>query len=132
MNKKTIFLTAITVAAIFVAMPIHGHNHGQGDAVKRPLPQQTAMAQATQAEMTVGGSCGMCKRRIETAALSVAGVSSASWELRTRKLTLAFDASQTDLDAIGKVIAEAGHDNDRQKADDAVYNNLHGCCKYRN
>jgi len=35
------------------------------------------------------------------------------------------------VDAISKAIAKAGHDTDTYKADQAVYDQLPGCCKYR-
>ena len=34
-------------------------------------------------------------------------------------------------DDIKKKIADVGHDNSLYKATDEVYDNLHGCCKYR-
>lgn len=78
----------------------------------------------------VAGSCGMCKDRIEKAALSVTGVSFASWDQSTQKLVVAFNSVQTGKADILKVIAKAGHDNEAFKADDAVYNDLPGCCHY--
>jgi Cu(I)/Ag(I) efflux system membrane fusion protein len=46
-------------------------------------------------------------------------------------LTATFDPAKTSIDAIGKKIAEAGHDNDKAKATDKAYDKLPGCCKYR-
>lgn len=82
--------------------------------------------------LKVQGLCEMCKERIETAAKSVNGVSSATWESETKRLHLNFDKHKTALEAIGKAIAKAGHDNDKYKADDKVYNALPECCRYRN
>ena len=78
----------------------------------------------------VNGNCGMCEEKIETAALSVEGVSSAYWDVKTKKVIIALDASQTNVDAIHKAIANAGYDTDKVRADDEVYNTLHSCCKY--
>ena len=36
----------------------------------------------------VNGLCGMCKTRIETAALKVRGVESANWDTETRMLSI--------------------------------------------
>lgn len=78
----------------------------------------------------VAGNCGMCEKRIEKAAMSVDGVSEADWDSETKKMTVVFDESKTKLEDIEKAIAKVGHDNDGAKADDKVYDSLHGCCKY--
>lgn len=83
------------------------------------------------AMLEVQGLCEMCKERIETAAKSVKGVSSAMWDIEKKVLHLNFDPDQTNLDAISKAIAKAGHDTDRDKADQAAYDALPDCCKYR-
>ncbi len=78
----------------------------------------------------VKGNCGMCKTKIEKAANSVEGVSSVNWNVDTKVITLLFNESKTNLDAIHNAIAKVGYDTDKVKANDEVYNNLHGCCKY--
>ncbi|MDR1491123.1 MAG: efflux RND transporter periplasmic adaptor subunit [Planctomycetaceae bacterium] len=84
------------------------------------------------AALTVQGLCGMCKERIEKAAKSVDGVSLAQWNGETKQLRLNFDSAVTSLDAISQVIAEGGHDTEKHKADDKIYDALPECCKYRN
>ena len=79
----------------------------------------------------VKGSCDMCKQRIETAAKSVNGVSSVHWDKEKQMIHLQYSPSKTSVDAISKAIAKAGHDTDSYKADQAVYDQLPGCCKYR-
>lgn len=83
------------------------------------------------AVLGVSGSCEMCKERIENAALSLNGVIQATWEIKTQKLRVTFDTSRIGLDEIHGAIAGAGHDTERMKADDAVYNALPECCLYR-
>lgn len=83
------------------------------------------------AMLGVQGNCEMCKERIENAAKDVKGVTSATWDIDKKELHLNFDPHQTDLDAISKAIAKAGHDTDKDKADQAVYQALPDCCKYR-
>ncbi len=78
----------------------------------------------------VSGNCDMCKARIEKAA-KIDGVSKAEWNKKDKTLTATFDADKTSLDAIGKKIAAAGHDNDKAKATDVAYNKLPSCCQYR-
>ena len=81
-------------------------------------------------KLKVSGNCDMCKARIEKAA-KVDGVTKAEWNKKDKMLTATFDPAKTSIDAIGKKIAEVGHDNDKAKATDAAYNKLHSCCKYR-
>lgn len=88
-------------------------------------------AGTSHAEFRVEGLCEMCKERIETTAMSVKGVESASWSLENKILHLAFNKSLTSLETVQKAIAKAGHDNGKYKAPEEVYNSLPACCLYR-
>lgn len=77
----------------------------------------------------VWGNCGMCKDRIEKTVKSE-GATSATWDSKTKLLAVTFDPSKTSVDAFGKKLASVGHDTEKYKADDKVYNALPGCCKY--
>lgn len=91
----------------------------------------SAMAQNKKTEqMEVAGNCGMCKTRIENAAKSLEGVSSAEWNKETKMLELAYDPARTDIHKIHMAIAKAGHDTRLHKARDEDYNQLPSCCKY--
>lgn len=79
----------------------------------------------------VGGSCGMCKDRIEKTAKSVSGVLGAVWDQEKQELHLDFDPEKTSTDDVAKAIAAVGHDTEKFKADDSVYNALPACCFYR-
>lgn len=81
-------------------------------------------------EIEVKGSCGMCEKRIEKAALSVDGVSKADWDKKTKKLEVVFDDSKTNVDKIEAAVAKVSHDTKNYKAGNEVYNKLPGCCKY--
>lgn len=79
----------------------------------------------------VSGNCDLCKERIEKAAKSVKGVKSAFWDAKTQKIHMEFDPKETNLENIEKAIAKVGHDTEKFKAEDKVYNSLPECCKYR-
>lgn len=79
----------------------------------------------------VHGNCGMCESRIEKAASSVEGVSSADWDKKALVMTVQYDESKTDIKKVHVAIASAGHDTEKQRADDKVYDKLHSCCKYK-
>lgn len=89
-----------------------------------------AMGKKTE-KINVAGKCGMCETRIEKAALAVDGVTKADYDLKTKTLSVTFDEKKTSVDGIEKAEAAVGHDTDKYKADDAVYNKLPGCCHYR-
>lgn len=83
------------------------------------------------ASIEVDGVCGMCKERIEKAAIKTKGVKSAVWSIDSHELALIYDARKTNLDQISENIAEVGHDTKRVIATDAAYNSVHDCCRYR-
>jgi Cu(I)/Ag(I) efflux system membrane fusion protein len=79
----------------------------------------------------VSGNCEQCKDRIEKAAKSVLGVSSAIWSSKTKMLHIQFDRAKTNSDDIEKAIAKVGHDTENYKASDSAYKTLPECCLYR-
>jgi Cu(I)/Ag(I) efflux system membrane fusion protein len=86
---------------------------------------------AEQTTFAVRGLCEMCKGRIENAAKKINGVTFASWDMDTRQLQLSYDPRRTSPGAVARAIAQSGHDTDAYKADDATYEALPDCCKYR-
>jgi copper chaperone CopZ len=78
----------------------------------------------------VMGLCGMCKDRIENAAL-IKGVKEAKWDKNTKILELIIDKGKANIEDIHSSIAKAGHDTSLKKGDDKAYSKLPKCCKYR-
>jgi periplasmic mercuric ion binding protein len=115
MKTIKLFLAAIFMIAIVNA------NYAQ-------TVNKSAVKQKTE-NIKVWGNCGMCKDRIEKAAKEE-GATNASWDAKTKMLTVTFDPSKTNVDALDKKLASVGHDTEKYKADDKVYNALPGCCKY--
>ena len=87
-----------------------------------------AAAQSKTETFAVSGECGMCKKKIETAA-KAAGASYAVWNVSSKKLTVKFTEA-SNAAKIQQHIAESGYDTPTAKATDDAYNNLHECCKY--
>ncbi|MDY6800210.1 MAG: heavy-metal-associated domain-containing protein [Bacteroidota bacterium] len=79
----------------------------------------------------VYGICGMCENRIEKAASGLDGVSKADWDKETQMLEISFENSKVKVDDVHKAVAKAGHDTEKVKAEDEVYNALPACCLYR-
>jgi cation transport ATPase len=93
----------------------------------------SAEAQKKNAKVSieVDGICGMCKKRIEKAALQTKGVKFATWNIESHQLSMIIDERKTNLKKIQKNIAAVGHDTKLIKATDEAYSSVHPCCKYR-
>jgi len=89
------------------------------------------LVNAQSLEIKVYGVCGMCKDRIETESKKVIGVSNAVWDMDTQMLKVEYQNGLFQESELHDRLASVGHDTDKVKATDEVYNNLHGCCKYR-
>ncbi|RKR15298.1 copper chaperone CopZ [Maribacter vaceletii] len=92
-----------------------------------------SFAQEKNKKMTfdVNGKCGMCKERIEKAALNVKGVKYANWDIPSHQLSIIMDERKTDAMKIKTAIVGVGHDTKELKATEQAYNGVHPCCKYR-
>ena len=142
--KTTILATCALSTFLFIACnsgsssknnsaPDNEMEHMETDAQHNETDHMTSgEAHEEHAMLNVKGSCEMCKDRIEKAAKEVKGVSFASWETEKQVLHLNYDPDKTSVDDIAKAVAKAGHDTDKYKADQATYDALPACCKYRN
>lgn len=77
----------------------------------------------------VSGECGMCKNRIQKA-LKLEGITSAKWDTETKLLTVTYNPTTITNDELQMNVVAVGHDTEKYKADDAVYNKLPGYCQY--
>ena len=89
---------------------------------------QTATKKKT--SFKVYGKCGMCKSTIEKSVVGKAGIYSASWDLKTKRMTVTYNPEKTSVSKIKQKIADAGYDKESHRAKKATYDKLHGCCKY--
>ena len=80
-------------------------------------------------KLKVSGECGMCKKKIETAA-KTAGASFAEWNKDTKILTVKYSTHSTNAAKIQEAIALKGYDTPSVKATEEAYNSLDDCCKY--
>ncbi|WP_159476752.1 DUF3347 domain-containing protein [Dyadobacter sp. 3J3] len=79
--------------------------------------------------VTISGSCALCKTGIENAAFQK-NISQASWDKDTKIATITYDNRKTSIDVILKKIALAGYDNKNYLAPDDAFARLEECCKY--
>jgi mercuric ion binding protein len=98
--------------------------------------QEVKLNKNAKISFEVDGICGMCKKRIETAALKSKGVKFAIWNVKTHQLNVIMDERKTDVATIQSNILKVGHDvvgfdAQKIKATTAAYNTVHPCCRYR-
>lgn len=80
-------------------------------------------------DVKVYGNCGMCKKNIEKAG-NLKGKSTVVWNADNAMAKITIDSTKTSIDEILQRIAAVGYDSDKFRAEDKVYENLHGCCQY--
>ncbi len=78
----------------------------------------------------VSGNCVMCKKRIESALKENPAIKSVDWNVKTKMVKVEYNPHSISLDKIHQLIADAGHDTDKVKASQSVYNKLPDCCQY--
>ncbi|MBN8701962.1 MAG: heavy-metal-associated domain-containing protein [Bacteroidetes bacterium] len=90
-----------------------------------------SFAQKSKQEIRIKTSaqCEMCKKKIEKAVKAVDGVGKATLNLSDKVITVKFNSSKTNADAIRKAINAVGYDADDTKASMEAYDKLPGCCK---
>ena len=89
-----------------------------------------AQQPATSSEsIPVHGNCGMCKKAIEGAAKG-AGASSATWDEKSKMLSISYDGSKTTALLIQQAVAGSGYDTRDVKSTEDAYKSLPSCCQY--
>jgi copper chaperone CopZ len=119
---KTVKILFISFIALTITLNASAQSH---DHSKMNSGQTATKTES----FKVWGQCDMCKSRIEKTVKSV-GASTAAWDEKSQMLTVTFDSTKTNKDALRKKIASVGHDTEKFKAPDDVYSKLPGCCHY--
>ncbi|MEQ8910091.1 MAG: heavy-metal-associated domain-containing protein [Vicingaceae bacterium] len=92
--------------------------------------QEAKSKKITESTFEVKGVCGMCKDRIESAAMRTTGVKLAEWNKETKQLKVVYKTKKTTEEEIQKAIAMKGHASESMPKDSAAYEKLPNCCKY--
>ncbi len=120
MKSIRLFISVLALSLFTIPAFTQAHDHYKatvaGDTVKTE-------------SFKVWGACGMCKTRIEKT-VKAEGATDASWDSKTQLLTVTYNPAKTGKEALSKKLAAAGHDTEKFKAPDEVYNSLPGCCHY--
>ena len=81
-------------------------------------------SQSKTVEIDVKGVCGMCKARIEKAALKTKGVKYAQWNPETQKLSAIINSNKTNFRTIAINISAVGHEASEFPVDNDIYLSL--------
>ena len=84
----------------------------------------------TETSFGVKGNCKMCKKTIETSALTLDGVHKAEWNVQSKQIDLVYDDQLVELMTIHNAIASSGYATDLVDLNKEAYDNLPLCCKY--
>ena len=114
------YFTALFTIILSVTSYAQTHDHSK---------MNMNMATSKTETFKVWGNCDECKIRIEET-VKADGAIGANWNSKTKILAVTYDPAKTSVESISKKLAAAGHDTEKFKADDKVYNALPGCCKY--
>ena len=119
--KKLLLLMTFILFISFSKSDFISSTEGNSDQVQKT--ERTSFA--------VKGNCKMCKKRIEKAALSLKGVKMATWDIPSNMIDIIYDNKKLELKEIHNKIASVGHDTDKVKSSEDVYDELPMCCQYR-
>lgn len=75
------------------------------------------------------GVCQKCADRFKENVPYFKGVKTYSYDTKTAKLTISYDASKTNPDALRKEVSKLGYNADNVKADQAARAKLPACCR---
>jgi periplasmic mercuric ion binding protein len=79
----------------------------------------------------VYGNCMMCEETIEGSLKKVNGITVGDWDRKTKQMIVTYDSTKIAFAEVKTKIAGVGYDMEDVRAEDAVYDKLHKCCKYK-
>ncbi len=116
-QKTTLILVAMLLSVAGIA------SNQRFSKEPKPLKKTTV-------SFAVEANCGQCKDRIENA-LDKKGVYKAIFNLDNKILTVTYDPRKLEEIQLHNMVAMVGHDTEKVKASNVVYESLPDCCKYR-
>ena len=124
---KQLFLSAILFFSVGM---ISCKNDTKKEKMTAVQSESQEIMAASVVSFGVRGNCSMCKKTIETAALSIEGVLKATWDINKKSIEVALDESSPEIIQIHNAIAASGYDTDQVSGDLTAYEKLPLCCQY--
>lgn len=129
--KQTIKILFFVSIGLLIGYFIADFNLENEAEISNPEKAET-IVELMGSETTFGvkGNCKMCKKTIETAALSLDGVHKAVWDVQTKQIDLVYDDQLVELMTIHNTIANSGYSTELVDLNKEAYDNLPMCCQY--
>ena len=129
--KKTIKILFFVSIGLLIGYFIADFNSENEAEISNPEKAETIVElMGTETTFGVKGNCKMCKKTIETAALSLDGVHKAVWDVETKQIDLVYDDQLVELMTIHNTIANSGYSTELVDLNKEAYDNLPMCCQY--
>ena len=129
--KHTIKILFFVSIGLLIGYFIADFNLENEAEISNPEKAETIVElMGTETTFGVKGNCKMCKKTIETAALSLDGVHKAVWDVETKQIDLVYDDQLVELMTIHNTIANSGYSTELVDLNKEAYDNLPMCCQY--
>lgn len=129
--KQTIKILFFVSIGLLIGYFIADFNLENEAEISNPEKAETIVElMGTETTFGVKGNCKMCKKTIETAALSLDGVHKAVWDVKTKQIDLVYDDQLVELMTIHNTIANSGYSTELVDLNKEAYDNLPMCCQY--
>jgi len=129
--KQTIKILFFVSIGLLIGYFIADFNSENEAEISNPEKAETIVElMGTETTFGVKGNCKMCKKTIETAALSLDGVHKAVWDVQTKQIDLVYDDQLVELMTIHNTIANSGYSTELVDLNKEAYDNLPMCCQY--
>lgn len=102
---------------------------GKDKSVPLSTTGQKHPKDASEINTRTSAQCGMCKSYIEEALTKTSGVYHAVLDLKTKVVSVHYDAKKTNPDILRMVISNTGYHADELKRNEKVHEQLPDCCK---
>jgi copper chaperone CopZ len=129
--KQTIKILFFVSIGLLIGYFIADFNLENEAEISNPEKAETIVElMGTETTFGVKGNCKMCKKTIETAALSLDGVHKAVWDVESKQIDLVYDDQLVELMTIHNTIANSGYSTELVDLNKEAYDNLPMCCQY--
>jgi copper chaperone CopZ len=130
--KNTIKIIFVALIGVFIGYSIADYSSANEEVVTVTEDKVETIIElmGTETSFGVKGNCKMCKKTIETSALSLDGVHKAIWDVKTKQIDLVYDDQLVELTTIHNTIASSGYSTDLVDLNQEAYDNLPMCCQY--
>ncbi|MDB2568659.1 cation transporter [Flavobacteriaceae bacterium] len=130
--KNTFKIIFVALIGVFIGYSISDYSSTNKEVVSVTEDKVETIIElmGTETSFGVKGNCKMCKKTIETSALSLDGVHKAIWDVKTKQIDLVYDDQLVELTTIHNTIASSGYSTDLVDLNQEAYENLPMCCQY--